>query len=126
MESFPVTTGGKLDIGKFPSPSVDSGFNSGQKEESQLLTPTEQKIAKVWEEVLGTGRLSREANFFQIGGDSLLAMRLVLLLELEFPGPVLPVAALIPNPTIAAMADYMDRRQHDSSATPQSWPLLTR
>ena len=126
MESFPVTTGGKLDIGKFPSPSMDSGFNSGQKEESQLLTPTEQKIAKVWEEVLGTGRLSREANFFQIGGDSLLAMRLVLLLELEFPGPVLPVAALIPNPTIAAMADYMDRRQHDSSATPQSWPLLTR
>ena len=127
MESFPVTTGGKLDLAKFPSPMVDTVSETDQDSGSQLLTPTEQKIGEVWEKVLGTGRLGREANFFQIGGDSLSAMRLVLLLESEFPGPVIPVAALIPNPTIAAMADYIDHRQNNSPATvSQNWPLLTR
>ena len=127
MESFPVTTGGKLDLSQFPNPSVDLAFSDGHDGESTLLTPTEQKIAKVWEKVLGASRLGREANFFQIGGDSLSAMRLVLLLESEFGGAVIPVAALIPNPTIATMADYIDRRQGDSLTTvSRNWPLLTR
>lgn len=126
MEAFPITAGGKLDLSKFPNPTgdIDSGSALG---ESQLLTRTEQKIGKLWEKVLGVGQLSRESNFFQIGGDSLSAMRLVLLLESEFPGAVIPVAVLIPNPTIAAMADYVDRRHHALPATTsQNWPLLTR
>ncbi len=127
MESFPVTTGGKLDLDRFPCPMLDPTPVTDQDVESEPVRLTEQKIAKIWERVLGTGRLTREANFFQIGGDSLSAMRLVLLLEAEFPGPVIPVAALIPNPTIAAMADYIDHRQHNSTATTsQNWPLLTR
>ena len=126
MESFPVTAGGKLDLAQFPNPKMDLD-SSTDHDQSQVLTQTEQKIGKIWEKVLGVSRLGREANFFQIGGDSLLAMRLVLLLESEFPGPVIPVAALIPNPTIAAMADYMDRRQHGSpAAVSQNWPVLTR
>lgn len=126
MDSFPITTGGKLDLGRFPIPTVNLVADT-DRDDSQLLTPTEQKIAEVWEKVLGSGRLGREANFFQIGGDSLSAMRLVLLLESEFPGPVIPVAALIPHPTIAAMADLIDRRQHSSPVTTsQNWPLLTR
>ena len=128
MESFPVTTGGKLDIDQFPCPTIEPTTDSNSDGESELIRPTEQKIAKIWEQVLGTGGLTREANFFQIGGDSLLAMRLVLLLESEFPGPVIPVAALIPNPTIAAMADYIDRRQRRLvvATAAQNWPLLTR
>ena len=127
MESFPTTSRGKLDLDQFPSPSMSLVSDFDCDGEPHPLTPTEQKIAKVWENVLGTGRLNRDANFFHIGGDSLLAMRLVLLLESEFPGPVIPVAALIPNPTIAAMADYMNRRQHNSPETvSQNWPLLTR
>ena len=127
MKSFPVTPGGKLDLDQFPDPRMDMISDIDNGDNTQLLTPTEQKVGKVWEEILGTGRLGREANFFQIGGDSLSALRLVLLLESEFPGPVIPVAALIPNPTIAAMADYMDLRQQGSpTKVSQDWPLLTR
>ena len=127
MESFPITTGGKLDLNRFPIPSEDLALGSDYDDESRRLTPTEQKIAKVWEVVLGISRLGRESNFFQIGGDSLSAMRLVLQLESEFPELVIPVAALIPNPTIAEMADYIDHRQHNAATTAtQNWPLLTR
>ena len=126
MESFPVTTGGKLDLERFPSPTLESALGADLEGGSEPVSLTEQKIAKIWETVLGTGRPNRETNFFQVGGDSLSAMRLVLLLESEFPGAVIPVAALIPNPTIAAMADYIDHRQHHSTAKPpQNWPFLT-
>ena len=127
MESFPITPGGKLDLNQFPVPSVGLAAVSGCDDESSRLTPTEQKIAEAWEVVLGVSRLGRESNFFQIGGDSLSAMRLVLLLESEFPELVIPVAALIPNPTIAEMANYIDHRQNNASTTAtQNWPLLTR
>ena len=127
MESFPVTPGGKLDLERFPSPTLDPVLGTDQDGGgSEPVSPTEQKIAKLWKKVLGTGGLTREANFFQIGGDSLSAMRLVLLLESEFPGAVIPVAALIPNPTIATLADYIDHRQgHSTAKTPQNWPFLT-
>ena len=126
MDVFPITPGGKLDVSRFPIPSVELAVDSDDGE-SPLLTPTEQKIAEVWEKVLGVSRLGRESNFFQIGGDSLSAMRLVLLLESKFPGPVIPVAALIPNPTITEMANYIDCRQCNSSTTTtKDWPLLTR
>ena len=127
MESFPVTTGGKLDLDQFPNPSSDLAIRNGHDDDLRLLTPIEVKIAKVWEEVLGASRLGRQSNFFQLGGDSLSAMRLVLLLESEFPGLVIPVAALIPNPTIAEIASYIDHCQHNSPITAtQNWPLLTR
>ena len=127
MESFPITAGGKLDLNQFPIPSEDCASASGHDEHSRLLTPTEKKLAKIWEIVLVVRRLGRESNFFQIGGDSLSAMRLVLLLESEFPGLVIPVAALIPNPTVAEMANYIDHRQDNAATTArQNWPLLTR
>jgi len=126
MESFPVTTGGKLDLSQFPVPSMELAAGDDQGG-ARLHTPTEEKIAKAWEKVLRTGQLGRQSNFFQLGGDSLSAMRLILLLESEFPGLVIPVAALIPNPTIAEMANYIDHRQRNSAATAtQNWPLLTR
>ena len=127
MESFPITAGGKLDLNQFPIPSEDCASASGHDDHSRLLTPTEKKLAKIWEIVLVVRRLGRESNFFQIGGDSLSAMRLVLLLESEFPGLVIPVAALIPNPTVAEMANYIDHRQDNAATTArQNWPLLTR
>ena len=126
MESFPIAAGGKLDVARFPSPTEEV-ISSTDQEGECLLSLTEQKIGKIWEKVLGVSQLGPQANFFLIGGDSLLAMRLVLLLESEFPGPVIPVSALIPNPTIAAMAEYLSRRERTTpTAEFQGWPLLTR
>ena len=122
MNSFPVTPGGKLDLKRFPNPA-----GSADELGEPLLTKTEKVMATVWERVLGVTGLGREDNFFQMGGDSLLAMRLVLTLESTFPGPAIPVAALIPHPTIGSMADFIDqRRQADAEQTNPNQPLLTR
>lgn len=123
MDSFPLTAGGKLDLDQFPDPVAiaslggDEGFSN----------ETEERVANVWRKVLGVSQLCRETNFFQIGGDSLLAMRLVLMLESEFPGPMIPVAALIPNPTVSSMAQYIDQHRNGSAnGVSKHWPLLTR
>ena len=127
MDSFPITAGGKLDLDRFPNPDVNRVSTGDDVGEPRLLTATEQKISSLWEKVLGVSGLGRDANFFHAGGNSLSAMQLVLLLESEFPGLVIPVVALIPNPSIASMAEYIDQRKHSSEdSVPDGWPLLTR
>lgn len=122
VDSFPVTPGGKLDLKQFPKP-----IGLGNDLDQPLQTPTEQATAKIWEKVLGVTGLGREDNFFQLGGDSLLAMRLVLTLESAFPGPAIPVASLIPNPSVRLMADFIDqRRQTGTHDTTPNQPLMTR
>ena len=123
MDSFPLTAGGKLDLDQFPDPIAVASHGGDER----YLNETEEKVAKVWKKVLGVSQLNRESNFFHIGGDSLLAMRLVLMLESEFPGPMIPVAALIPNPTVSSMADYIaQHRSGSENGVSKNWPLLTR
>jgi len=123
MDSFPLTAGGKLALDQFPDPVAVASLGGDEG----FLSETEERVAEVWKKVLGVSQLGREANFFHIGGDSLLAMRLVLMLESEFPGPMIPVAALIPNPTVSLMADYIDQHRNGSAnSVSKHWPLLTR
>jgi len=82
--------------------------------ERQLLAPSdvvpkddiELKLAKIWERLLGVDRVSPQDNFFQLGGRSLLAVRLFGAIEREF-GKKLPPATLFSAPTIAEMADFL-------------------
>jgi amino acid adenylation domain-containing protein len=125
VESFPTTANGKLDYKQLPDPTPVSVGTPGCK--TSFKTVTEEATAKVWERVLGVTGLNRDHNFFELGGDSLLAMRLVLSLESEFPGPHITVASLIPNPTIAAMSAYLDRRHEEPAIQTENYrPLLTR
>jgi aryl carrier-like protein len=66
-------------------------------------TALQMDLARIWQESLGVKRVGIEENFFDIGGDSLSAMRIVVrmrrLLNLDFP-----VACLFENPTIESLA----------------------
>ena len=83
-------------------------------------TPTQQKLAGLWSEVLGWKEVSIYDDFHKLGGDSIVATRLMKLLDGQFPG-LLNIADIFAFPTISEMAEYIDKVEgqkinHDSNS----------
>jgi hypothetical protein len=75
--------------------------------QADLVTDTELKLAQMWIDVLGVDSVGRSDNFFDLGGDSMLATRLVLTARrawnVEFS-----VRVLVDSPVLKDMADRID------------------
>jgi non-ribosomal peptide synthetase component F/thioesterase domain-containing protein/SAM-dependent methyltransferase/aryl carrier-like protein len=71
-------------------------------------------VADVWEEVLDLRPIGVHENFFEIGGHSLLAMRVVSRLQKRFDEGI-DLALLLRHPTVAEMATLIRRRESDRS-----------
>ncbi|MCC7054600.1 MAG: amino acid adenylation domain-containing protein [Gemmatimonadaceae bacterium] len=84
-------------------------------------TATERALHRIWSELLGRQRFSVTDTFFDLGGHSLLGLRLFNRLETEF-GFVSPLAVLFEHPTIRTLATEIDRK---SAATVASAPAPT-
>jgi thioesterase domain-containing protein/acyl carrier protein len=69
-------------------------------------TPTEKTIAEVFAEVLGQDRVGLDDDFFALGGNSLVAMRVSARLQLAL-GREVPVRYLFDASTVAHLADYL-------------------
>jgi hypothetical protein len=70
-------------------------------------TATEHRLAALWAQVLGVAaeRIHRTDNFFEIGGTSRAAARLVIALDKQ-----LSVGEFARTPTLAHLADLLDHR----------------
>lgn len=112
LAALPLTPNGKVNRKALPSPGdfrVDL--------ETTWVPPdteTEQVIARVWEELLGVSRVGRDNNFFDLGGHSLLLMRVRNRLEQAFARQ-LPVVEMFRHPTVRSLAEYMT--DHEAEAT---------
>ena len=71
LESFPLTLNGKLDKRMLPDP--DSSLSNEVYQAP--VTETETKLCKIWQQVLGLERVGTTDNFFQIGGNSIIAIQ---------------------------------------------------
>ncbi len=80
--------------------------------------PLELKVAKIWGGVLGVPTLSAEANFFDLGGDSLLAVQIFNQMQQQL-GCTLPLATLFQAPTVRAFAALLSQQQ-----PPSPWSSL--
>ncbi len=103
---FPTTPNGKVDTKKLLSDYLISLNNNQIKyltdkgeTDIETLTPTEKIIHKLWSELLYKVEISVTDNFFDIGGNSLLAIRLINKIEEEF-GFSLTFREFITNSTI--------------------------
>jgi amino acid adenylation domain-containing protein/non-ribosomal peptide synthase protein (TIGR01720 family) len=72
LDEFPLTPNGKIDRRALPAP-----VHTGGDAHEEPATAAEQILAAVWGEVLGLDRVSATANFFDLGGDSLMVIRMV-------------------------------------------------
>jgi acyl carrier protein len=74
LESLPLTTNGKLDRKALAAPGPDAyAAQTYEQPHGQI----EQMVAGIWAEVLQVERVGRLDNFFNLGGHSLSAMRVV-------------------------------------------------
>jgi acyl carrier protein len=80
---------------------------------------TEQRLARIWAELLQVEPVGPEDNFFELGGHSLTALRLMARVGSVF-GVQIGVAALFAAPTLRQLA----RRVSESEKPPEPWKLI--
>ncbi len=107
LEQFPLTGSGKIDKKALPAPSQVTPVATQRKLES--LTPTETQIAEIFKGILGVQQLSRDDNFFEAGGHSLLALKVLHRLQVEL-GLSLKIRDLLMR-SIAHLAHDLDAKQ---------------
>ncbi|MGW4119094.1 amino acid adenylation domain-containing protein [Nocardia sp. NPDC004711] len=98
LDAVPVSPTGKLDRKALPAPEFVAAAPTRAPE-----TELEQQVALVFGSVLGGLTPGADDNFFEIGGNSLLATRLTTALHSEF-GVELPVREIFELPTVAGVA----------------------
>ncbi|MFT5725377.1 MAG: thioesterase domain-containing protein/acyl carrier protein, partial [Bacteroidia bacterium] len=106
VTKWPLTQNGKMDVKGLPSPSeqwVEGEYISPQGE-------TEVILVQIWAELLDldVSSISAKANFFELGGYSLLAVRLGAILRQKL-GVSVPVRVIFENGTITTLAHYIDQ-----------------
>ncbi len=104
MDAFPLTPNRKIDRKALPRPE-DGDAQSG----TEFVAPQddlELKLATIWKRVLGVRRLSVTDNFFDLGGNSLLAAQMFAMMEHAL-GRNVPLAILFQAPTIARLAEVL-------------------
>jgi amino acid adenylation domain-containing protein len=105
ITALPVTPHGKIDrlaIARLTSGGPGLRSRVAPRNESEL------RLLEIWEEVLGTGPLGVTEDFFQAGGHSLLAVRLLARIR-EKTGKELPLATLFTGSSVERMAALLER-----------------
>jgi amino acid adenylation domain-containing protein len=108
-ESFPLSPNGKIDF------HVLSQLDPVEREMCKTYVPprdaVELRLTQIWENLLHVYPIGVADSFFDLGGDSLSAIDLMLTIEKEFQCS-LPLTALIQSPSIAALATLL---RHDGN-----------
>jgi amino acid adenylation domain-containing protein len=99
LDQLPRNTNGKVDRRALPEP--DKGART-QALYTAPATSMEQRLARVWAEVLGVERVGVHDNFFDIGGDSLKAIRVVSLANRA--SMLITARQVFEQPTVAELA----------------------
>ncbi len=104
IEAVPLTPNGKVDRGALPI-SEEIPLNSNV----EYLPPrnqVERILAEIWREVLGVKQIGVFDHFFQLGGHSLSAMRLITRIKSKLQID-LPLRIIFIEPTIAGMSRHL-------------------
>lgn len=99
LDALPVTHNGKVDRASLPKAAARSAARS---EYSAPRGPAEENVAAMWTKLLGVPRLGRRDNFFQLGGDSLSAAKIVEMCSRR--GVRVSVHDLFKSPTLMEFA----------------------
>jgi len=108
LEALPLTANGKVDRNVLPNPMIQSRRHTGSSVAAQ--TSAEQTLVQLWGELLKLSNVSIEENFYELGGDSLLATKLLARIQATF-NIKLPLRVIFENLTIAAMAKAIEQYQ---------------
>lgn len=123
LESLPLTVTGKLDRRALPAPERQAYVGRQyQAPEGEV----EEQLAVIWKDLLRVERVGRQDNFFEIGGHSLLGMKLITRVR-ESLNIRSTVMTIFRYPTIEEMARLIERlRSEAPTASVPHLPLTPR
>ncbi len=112
IERFPLTSNGKIDHNALPDPN-------GEKDGENFTLPSttvENQLIEIWKSVLKIKTIGINDNFIELGGNSILAMKLIFQIN-EILGIHLPIKVLFENLKISELAGTIVR-MHDNGNKP--------
>jgi amino acid adenylation domain-containing protein len=121
LSALPMTTSGKLDKAALPAPSPRGTVRVGAQ---PPRNDTERRVAALWADLLGVPVTDVNSDFFDMGGHSLLAARLIFEIQRAF-GVALPLAAFLDSGrTVAGFAELLGAEGSSRAEEVTSGPPL--
>nr|WP_248846423.1 non-ribosomal peptide synthetase [Rhodococcus ruber] len=111
LEAFPLNASGKIDRRALPAPTFEARTFTAPR------TPVEEIVAGVFAQVLGVPRVGRDDDFFDLGGNSLVATQVAARLSDALDASI-PVRALFDAPTVEALAVRAEQEAGAGRRTP--------
>jgi len=115
LDQLPLTPNGKVDRQRLPVP--EAMLDAREAEYVAPRDRLEWEVAQMWEEVLGVPRIGVRDDFFNLGGHSLSAVRLIAKLQKQF-GCHLPLSTLFQNGTVEQLAGAIRRQESQQKHSP--------
>jgi len=104
LPEMPLTPNGKLDVRALPAPQYTAG---------EYRAPTgavEEVLAEIYAHVLGVDRVGVDDSFFDLGGDSISAMRLVTSVNANLDAGLV-VTTVFEAPTVHTLSQYLQAQR---------------
>ena len=131
MDAFPLTTNGKVDYKKLEIPDLSNVASNGSDAGAYVAPEGEMELAlaEIFQVALGTEDISATSSFFDLGGHSLKAMRVIhdiqALLESSsgYESCNVKVGDLFANPSVSELASHLESMVAAGSGIPAPEPL---
>jgi amino acid adenylation domain-containing protein len=125
VDSLPVTPNGKLDRSALPPPAA-AMTPDAQRQSAAPRTELEERLVRIWRQILGNEQIGLEDDFFELGGHSLLAARLLGEVEIEV-GVQVPLASIFNvSTTVAGMASVIEASRREVGHNGLIVPIQSR
>ena len=115
LDALPLTPNNKVDRKALPRP-VETGPAPGRAYAAPR-TPTEELLAAIWADVLKVERVGIHDHFFEMGGNSLMVLRLISRIRKDLD-VTLPLNVVFQAPTIEQMSAVLSAEMSGDSAGP--------
>ncbi|MFD0223129.1 non-ribosomal peptide synthetase [Streptomyces hirsutus] len=112
LDELPLTANKKIDRNRLPEPEVTSDAVFEKPRDATEIT-----LARMWTEILGIPEVGVHDNFFDVGGHSLLAVRLSAAIREEWDVEI-PISELLRQGTIAELATTVRRGGQETPRVP--------
>jgi non-ribosomal peptide synthetase component F/thioesterase domain-containing protein len=117
VDSIPRRPDGSADFALLPPPGTSKPSDASSEEYIGPRDDLESSLVAIWEEVLGIRPIGIRNSFFELGGYSLMIVRLFARIN-KVLGTSLPITTIFNAPTVESLADIVRGRAYYSSLVP--------
>jgi len=123
LGEMPLMPNGKINRKALPIPDLSAPKTKGKQ--ALPSTPTQEKVAEIWQKILAMSSIDVHDNFFAIGGHSLLAAQVIARLRAHYAIDI-NLRTLFESNTIAQLADAIDALQAQGASLTSNATAIPR